>query len=75
MLCPDVSCNIINGGGLIMKSVKLMERYMFERYCPSLVEPADDCYCTKAGSEYLEKMLHFCCKHFNSCEIYLTKYR
>ena len=57
-----------------MKATKIIERSMFEKYCPCIEEPADDCYCTKPGSEYLEKMLHFCCRNFYSCEIYKTKF-
>jgi hypothetical protein len=56
-----------------MTAMKIVERSMFE-YCPCLEEPVDDCYCTKPGSENIEKMLHFCCRNFYSCEIYHTKF-
>jgi len=57
-----------------MKGIGMMEQFMFDKYCPCIEEPSDDCYCTKPGSEYLEKMLYFCCTYFHSCEIYRTTF-
>jgi hypothetical protein len=57
-----------------MREITIKEQPITERFCPCIAEPSDACYCTKMESQYVDKMLYFCCNNFESCEIFKNKF-
>ncbi len=53
-----------------MAEVVIREQPAVKKFCPFILEPLDACYCMKMGSQNIEKMLYFCGKNFESCEIF-----
>ena len=49
---------------------QVLQKAPTKKLCPLLRNPFDNCYCVKMSSQYIERAVYFCGKHFELCEIY-----